>query len=413
MLDTFCELASIESPSWHEGSMQEKCMQEFLSLGFNVIADDAKAIVGGDASNVICYLPGTSLENGEASDIVAFSAHMDTVLPCAEISIKRCERECNGQMVEAFVSEGETILSADDKAGIASIIEGITASLDSNANRAGFPSIIVVLTVCEEQSLLGSGALKIDTVKTCIESFQESSSFKQDCALQIKHDLQALQNGHIPMYVLDADGAPGSAILKAPCHYTFKAEFNGRAAHAGVEPEAGVSAIEVASMAISNMPLLRIDADTTANIGTIDGGVATNIVACRCIVEGECRSLVEDKAIHQRDAMQKAMEDACKEYGATLNVEWTYDYPSISWDESNDVVVHFKQAAEALGLAYQSVSTGGGADANILQTKGFDALTLGIGMTNFHSTDEWISLIDLIDDARLVEAIIAEYIRKN
>ena len=211
--------------------------------------------------------------------------------------------------------------------------------------------------------------------------------------------------------MLDANGRPGSIIVGAPFHYTMRATFSGRATHAGVKPEAGASAIQMAAHAIGGMPLGRIDECTTASVGVITGGAAVNVVPDECRIEGECRSLHEDRANAQRDAMTTACEAAAARFGGTVDVAWAVDYPGILHEADSPVVQRLTRAAEAAGLASRLVVSGGGADANVLGTKGACAVTLGIGMTNFHSVDEYIAGRDLEDAARYVEAIIAEYAR--
>ena len=213
----------------------------------------------------------------------------------------------------------------------------------------------------------------------------------------------------LPCYVLDADGRPGTIITGAPCHWTMRACFHGRAAHAGVEPEAGVSAIALAADAVAAMPLGRLDECTTANVGVIAGGTAVNVVPEACELAGECRSLRSDRAAAQRDAMTVACEQAAAQGGGSVELEWTCDYPAVLFENDAPIVARAVAAARAAGLVPRLARTGGGADANVLGAKGCQAVTLGIGMANFHSADEFIAVRDLEATARLVEALIAEY----
>lgn len=365
---TFLELIAIESPSQHEARMAAACADELRSMGFQVEVDSSAARTGSDTGNLIAHLPGT------APGRVAFCAHMDTVSPCEGIQAVREPASDGGG--DVYRSAGATILSADDKAGVAAILEGVRAAVEAGGPR---PDITVLLTTCEEQSLQGASALADD----------------------------ALEAG-VPCFVLDADGAPGAIIAEAPCHYTLRARVTGRAAHAGVEPEAGVPAIRIAAEAVAAMPLGRLDDATTANIGRIEGGVAVNIVPAECIVEGECRSVFRDRAEAQRCAMEAALRDAAERNGGSVEVEWTLDYPEIVFQEDDPLIDLLKRAMDACGLIPTLHRTGGGADANVLGQKGARAITLGIGMTNFHSTDECIRTDHLEETARLVEALVAE-----
>ncbi len=362
LLGIFFELVRIESPSRREAAMAARCERELRDLGFEVRYDDSASQTGSDTGNLIARLPGT------APGQVVFSAHMDTVRPCAGIDPVVADGTVR--------SAGDTILSADDKAGVAAILEGVRCAVEAGTAR---PAITVVLTTCEELHLLGAGALAEDELPA-----------------------------GAPCYVLDADGAPGTVVTGAPCHWTFDARFAGKAAHAGVEPEKGVSAIAMAAAAVSAMPLGRLDEATTANIGTIAGGGATNVVPDACELAGECRSLFAERAEAQKAAMTAALEEAAARYGGTVEVAWTKSYDAVLYDEDDELVQRIAVAARTAGLEPRFHRSGGGADANALAARGVRAVTLGIGMTAFHSVDEHIAVADLEDSARLVEALIAQ-----
>ena len=412
VLDSFLEMVAIESPSWHEAPMAAYCTQQLSELGFSVSFDGSAAETGSDTGNLIAHLPGT------VPGRVVFSAHLDTVKPCAGIEAVVEQRHiCDDvtcRMAEVVCSAGDTILSADDKAGIAVIFEGVRSVVESGDPR---PDITVLLTTCEEQSLLGASALAPDALAWPAELPAASRGTAWEGLLgapaEVGDDADAARDdaaaARVPLFVLDADGTPGTIVMGAPYHLTLRALVVGRAAHAGVEPEEGVSAIHVAAAAVAAMPLGRIDECTTANIGHIEGGVAVNIVPAACRVEGECRSLYEDRVLAQRDAMTRALEEAAAQFGATADISWTVDYPAVVHGPEDAIVQHLEAAARAAGLEPRHAISGGGADANVLGAKGADAITLGIGMTNFHSVDEYIEVAHLGDMARYVEAIIAEY----
>ncbi|MEG0416786.1 M20/M25/M40 family metallo-hydrolase [Gordonibacter sp.] len=362
LLDSFCDLVRIESPSRHEAAMATRCADELRDMGFSVRFDNTAAQTGSDTGNLIAYLPGT------ATGHIVLSAHMDTVEPCAGVE---------PVVADGVVrSAGDTILGADDKAGVAAIFEGVRSAVEEGWAR---PDITVLLTTCEELHLLGSSALGSD----------------------------ALPQG-APCYVFDADGAPGTVITGAPCHYALKAVFHGRASHAGVVPEAGISAICMAASAIEAMPLGRLDEATTANIGVIEGGRETNVVPDTCLVAGECRSLYRSRVDAQRDAMTTALENAAARFGGSVDIEWEKSYDAVLYDEDDPLVQAIVRAVEAAGLTPRFHHSGGGADANVLAACGVRPVTLSVGMANFHSLGEYISVADLEDSARLVEALVAE-----
>ncbi len=362
LLGLFFDLVRIESPSHHERLMASRCRDELESLGFSVRFDDSAVKTESETGNLIAHLPGT------ASGHIVLSAHMDTVQPCAGI-----EPVVDEGIVR---SAGDTILSADDKAGVAGILEGMRSVVEAGTPR---PDVTVLLTTCEEQHLLGSGALSADELPA-----------------------------GAPCYVMDADGAPGTIVTGAPCHWTLRAAFEGRAAHAGVAPETGVSAILMAAAALEAMPLGRLDEETTANIGTIAGGSETNVIPAACVLEGECRSLHEDRAETQKDAMTRALENAASQGGGTVNIAWLKNYDAVLYDEQDELVQGIVRAARAAGLEPRFRHSGGGSDANVLAARGVRAITLGVGMTAFHSPDEHIAVADLEGTARLVEALVAE-----
>ena len=362
LLDLFFELVRIESPSRHEAAMASRCERELRDLGFEVHFDDSALQTGSETGNLIAHLPGT------ASGHVVLSAHMDTVEPCAGI---------RPVVADGVVrSAGDTILSADDKAAVAAIFEALRSIVEAGEAR---PDVTVVLSTCEELSLLGSSALAVDELPA-----------------------------GAACYVLDADGAPGTVILGAPCHYTLRAEFAGRAAHAGVEPEAGASAIRMAAAAIDRMELGRLDEATTANIGVIAGGREVNVVADRCTLAGECRSLHPERADAVRDAMTFALEQAAARFGGTVSVDWRVDYGAVLYAEDDPLVQGAVRAMRDAGLKPRFHYSGGGADANALAPRGVRAITLGIGMTSFHSVDEHIAVSDLEGTARLAEALVRQ-----
>ena len=400
VLESFLEMVAIESPSWHEAPMAAYCAEKLAEMGFTVTFDASAAETGSDTGNLIAHLAGT------VPGRIGFSAHLDTVKPCAGIEavIERrhiCD-DVTCRMAEVVCSAGETILSADDKAGIAAIFEGLRSVLESGAPR---PDITVLLTTCEEQSLLGSSALADDALAWPADL---PAASRGTAAEGLLGDGGA-PSEPVPLFVLDADGAPGTIIMGAPYHWTLRARIEGRAAHAGVEPEAGVSAIQIAAAAVAAMSLGRIDECTTANVGRIEGGVAVNIVPAACELEGECRSLFEDRVLAQRDAMTTALQQAAAQLGGTAEVAWELDYPAVVHEPDDAIVAHLEAAARAAGLTPRHAISGGGADANVLAAKGADAITLGIGMTNFHSIDEYIEVADLQAMARYVEAIVKGY----
>ncbi len=388
----FEELVAIESPSRVEQAMGLRCAQELEALGATVVFDTTQSLTGSNCGNLIATLPGTRPGH------LVLAAHLDTVEPCHAIEVvrERVPFEAlpvedpspwmteNAQAIEIYRSQGETILSADDKAGVAAILEAVRQVVESGVDR---PQLTILFTVGEEISLQGASALAADFL----------TATDADAAAEPDSP---------PCYVFDADGRPGSLIVGAPCHWTFEARFTGKAAHAGVEPEVGRSAISMAAQAIAAMNLGRLDEETTTNVGQIQGGVEVNVVAQECLLRGECRSRNPEKADVCRQAMESACYQAAKEGEGTVDIQWVKDYPAVAFSLDDPLVRHFAQAAKQAGLSFSPTTTGGGSDANVLGEKGLRAICCGIGMTNFHSSEEFIAVEDLEATTCLIEALI-------
>ena len=365
LLDLFCELVRIESPSRREGAMARRCAEELRSLGFEVRFDASAARTGSDTGNLIAHLPGTVARS------LVFSAHMDTVEPCAGIE---------PVVADGVVrSAGDTILSADDKAGVAAILEGVRRAVEAGFAR---PDVTVLLTTCEEVHLLGSGALAEGELPR---------ARRATCSTPT---------------ALPARWSPAR-----PATGASRRAFPARPPMRGVAPEEGVSAIAMAAAAVGAMPLGRIDEATTANVGTVAGGRATNVVPDACTLAGECRSLFPERAEAQKAAMTAALEDAAARFGGSVEVDWAKSYDAVLYAEDDALVRDIAAAARAAGLAPCFKHSGGGSDANVLCARGVRAVTLGVGMAAFHSTDEHIAVSDLEGSARLVEALIAHAAR--
>jgi len=355
LLDTFLELVRIDSPPGYEAAAAQYCESVLRDLGFDVHFDDSAAATRSDTGNLIATLPGT------APGVLALSAHLDVVEPC---------RGIRPVVSDGIIfSAGPTVLGADDRAGLAATLEAARRLVESGE---AHPGLRVIFTVQEEVGLLGAKSLRPEDV---------------ECDLCL---------------VLDAAGSPGGIVVAAPTHYTFSAEFLGRACHAGVCPEEGVSAITAAASAISRMELGRLDDATTANIGSIHGGTVTNVVAGRCTVTGECRSLHPDRVEAVREAMDAAMRAAASESGATVDIAWHLEYRGFSHAGDSAEVRLVSSACAAAGREPRTFRTGGGSDANVLAEMGVSVLALACGMDAVHGVDEQIAVVDLEALVRIV-----------
>lgn len=360
LISQFLDYVKISSPSYKEGNFAHVLRKDLEEIGFEVMIDDAGEKSGSNTGNLIGYLRG----NKDVEPIM-FCAHMDTVTPCDNIE----------PIIEDGVikSSGNTILSADDKAGIVAILEGIRHIEENNIPHG---DIEVVFTICEEVGLYGSKYLDYSRIKSKM------------------------------LFVLDASGEIGGVNVQGPAQAQIHAKFHGKAAHAGLNPEKGINAIQVASRAIDSMNLLRIDEETTANVGIIKGGLATNIVADYVEVEFEARSLNEEKLNKQVKHMVYTLSKAAKDFDAKVDISVENSYPTFKLDKDEPILKIIEKAMNQVDIPYIPKPTGGGSDTNIFNGKGLKAATLGIGMFNAHSVDEYIAVNDIIKTAELVAAII-------
>lgn len=356
----FMELVQVDSETKHERMMCDVLKEKFSTLGLTVIEDDAAQETEHEAGNLVATLPGSESD----CPTIYFTCHMDTVVPGKGIkpSIK------DGYIV----SDGTTILGSDDKAGIAAMLEAIRVLTEQKKPHG---TIQFLITVGEESGL--QGAKVFDPSLLCA------------------------QYG----FALDSNGKVGDIIVAAPYQAKVTATIHGRSAHAGVNPEAGISAIQVASKAIARMPLGRIDEETTANIGSFQGAGPTNIVCDQVQINAEARSLVEEKLNEQTEKMKRAFESAAEEFGAKAEVDVLLAYPGFKFSEEDLVVRKAIAGVEAVGRKPRLLASGGGSDANILSGHGIPTANLAIGYEDIHTTSERIPVEELVKAAELVVAL--------
>lgn len=356
----FIKMVNISSLSLREKNFATIIVMRLERLGFDVTVDDAGEAYGGDFGNIYGILRGDSSKKP-----VLFCAHLDTVSP--------------GENIQPIIKEnmvctdGSTILGADDKCGIAAILEAVESIVENGSPHG---DIEVLFTIGEEIGMLGSKHFDTSMIKSKMA------------------------------FVMDSSGKVGEVIVKAPTQCTMNITINGKSAHAGVAPEKGISAIQVAAEAICNMKLLRIDSETTANIGTICGGKVTNIVCDKVVLKAESRSLKEDKLFTQVNHMEECIKQACLKYNANYTFDKTIEYPPFEISPDSEIIRLLQAAMDRIGLNIKLRPSGGGFDANILNGKGIQAVVLACGMFNAHTSEEYLILDDLYKAAELVREII-------
>jgi tripeptide aminopeptidase len=365
LTEEFLELVSIPSLSRQEGKVARRLESILKDMGASVEVDAAGERVGGDTGNILARFPG----NAPAAPPFLLSGHMDTVGPAAHV-----RAIVEGDLIH---TDRTSVLGGDDKAGLVAILEAIRV-LREHALPHG--DLEVVITICEESGLLG--AKHFDTGR-----------------LRARRGL-----------VLDVDGV-NELVTRAPAANRLSFIVHGLEAHAGICPERGISAVQVASEAIAGMRLGRVDAETTANLGVIHGGLATNIVPSQVTVRGETRSLSEAKLAAQTEHMRARFEEAAgrravtlegREHRARVEAQVERQYERLDIADEATIVRLVASAARALGRVCPTRSTGGGSDANVFATRGIEVANLACGMRDIHTVNEWVDVKDLVATAELV-----------
>jgi tripeptide aminopeptidase len=357
--ETFAALCRIESPSGRERACADWVTAELETMGLAVTEDDSARAAGSEAGNLLTRIPGRT----PASMLVC--AHLDTVPPVAPI-----EPVLSGGYWE---NANAGILGADNKSAVAVALE--LARRFSTAEDPPPVGLELLFTVCEEVSLRGSRAF----------------------------DASALQSSF--GYVFDHATPIGEVVLASPTHYRIVAEFRGRAAHAGVRPEVGRSAVLAAARGIANLRLGRLDEGATANVGLIEGGTAINVVPERCRVEAEVRSLDEAQAAAVTTETVDHLQDAADATECDLDLTVERMFQGYRIKPSAAEIQVAERALRACGYEPRPISSGGASDANSFRTAGFACSCLADGTERNHEPGERISaqaLEDLLDLAMIL-----------
>ncbi|HOO97619.1 MAG TPA: M20/M25/M40 family metallo-hydrolase [Caldisericia bacterium] len=343
LLETFLELVQIDSESGHEKAVANYLVTRFDSLSMDWQIDKAGEQIDSDVGNLFARMKGT------VPGSICLSAHMDTVKP--GIGVKP-------QTKSGFItSDGTTILGADDKSGLAVMLEVLEYFKDRP-----HPTIELVCDIQEEMGLRGA-------------------SLFDASVLESKETI-----------VLDTNGAPGAIIMAAPYQVVYNTIINGKSSHAGIAPEKGISAIRVASEAIANMKLGRIDKETTSNIGVIKGGKSFNIVPDYCEVLFEARSIDKTKFDTQVSHMKDEFLRACGKVGATVEFVPENLLVGFRFTPEDELPSKLAKAATDVGIEPRFDISGGGSVANVFNAKGKTAVVVSTGMENPHGLDERIKI---------------------
>jgi tripeptide aminopeptidase len=343
VLPLFVELAAIPSPSGEEDAVAERVRAYLRDVGLETQDDPA--------GNLLARLPATDGAEGRP---IFLCAHLDTVPPSGPIE---------PVVADGVVTNGAgTILGADDKAAVAVLLEATRLLLAEGRPHAG---VELLFTTREETGLEGAFAFDVSR-------------------------LQAMLG-----FVYDYSGPVGDVVVAAPSGRAIDVLFTGRPAHAGINPEDGRSAIVAAARAITDFRLGRIDEETTANVGLIDGGTALNVVPAHCRVAVEARSRDERKL---SELVQELLD--CCSFAATVSeceVEATVEdkYRGYRLAPDDPALQLARAGLERAGFAPREVRVGGGADANVFNERGLHCVNVANGMANVHTAEERIAVADL------------------
>jgi len=355
LVNTFVDLVKIPSPSWQENEVI-RYIETFMKKRHIPI----EKYPCGDSYNLLVRMKGSS--HGTP---VLFSCHMDTVTPCENVNPVVTDKK--------ITSDGSTILGSDDKGAVAGFLEAIDVMMETNMR---YGPVEFLFSCAEEIGLYGIKGFDLATVKSRYA------------------------------YIFDSDGAVGNIILQAPYHSTLELNIRGKAAHAGMEPEKGVSAIRILAEILSSIPHGRIDNETTVNAGVISGGRATNIVAENAYCKLEVRSLNKGKLASLEKEIQTISRQKTEKNGGKLKVQRKLEYSGFSLEEDDGIIQMAIKSMLKIKIKPSFGISGGGSDTNVINTAGIKAVNLSSGMQKVHTTGEYIMIKDLERVAQLTLAII-------
>ena len=348
---TLVDLIRIDSPTGEEDEMDREVSSRLHALGFAVRHDDY--------GNVVARLDG----EGEP---VILSAHLDTVEPGRGI-----RPYLDGDTLR---SDGTTILGGDCKAGAAIVLEALTAVVESGATHL---PVEVIFSRAEEGGL--NGARNLD------------------------FSLVSAKRG----VVFDSEGEVNRLVVAAPAQNVVKAEITGRASHAGLEPEKGISALVIAGHILTRLPLGRLDEESTANIGYLEGGLKRNIIPERAFLDGEIRSRDQGKLDGYTERFRRVFDEVSAMYPeANLDLDITNTYRAYRVDAEHPSVAMLSRALAGVGLEPRLQDSGGGSDANVFFEHGIAALPVGIGVRSFHTKEETAVMSEVLEGAEMCERLV-------
>ena len=368
----FIRLSHFDSETFHEKEIGKFLTEKLKDLGLEVRTDTTNEEFlkkhPDSHPNIYGFLKGNT-----KSESILFSSHMDTVAPGKN---KKVIIDESG----SIHSKGDTVLGADDISGITAILEALNVIKEENLLH---PDIEVLITSSEE-------------------AFCEGSKFLKEEILKSKK-----------AYVLDLSGPIGRAAVSAPAIISFEIEVEGLAAHAGFEPEKGINALNIAVSALAKIPTGRVEADTTVNVGTIEGGTGKNIVPEKIRLTGEVRSLQTEKANRKVEEIEEIFKAEALKAGGKIKITKTEHIKAFRRKETDAVVHNFLRACQKNRIHSQLITTFGGSDANRLNEWGIQTIVSACGMEDVHTTREHSHVNEIKKAAELVLKLMTVQEAKN
>ena len=361
LFEIFFDLVRLGSEPGNEGEVCAYIREFCTALGFAVHEDAAAAATGSECGNLVVRVPAGTFSSLPP---IILCAHMDTVKPSDHV--------IPFDLGDRFVSMSDTVLGADCKAGIASILATVEKLIEAGGP---YRALELIFTVQEEPGLVGVQSLDMELV-----------------------------DGKWGV-VLDGSGPVGGIVIEAPSQEKLKFTIKGRAAHAGVEPEKGANAIVCAARGIAGIPTGRLDESTTSNVGLISGGVAVNVVPESAQVECEIRSMSAERLEAERERLLGSFEKASQEMGCELVVEASRSFDHFKLDAAATPVHYLARALKESGFEPALAMSGVGSDANVLNSRGLQIAVMNIGLVNAHSKEEYILKDELTGVARTVTSL--------
>jgi tripeptide aminopeptidase len=360
LLDDFVRLCEIESPSRSERAVADAVKAELGRLGLTVEEDDTASETGSDSGNLLARIEGPP-----DRPTILLCAHLDTVPLAAPVEVTQENR--------VLSNRHEAILGADNKAAVATILAA-ARRLTAEGAPVG---VELLFTTCEEHALAGAKAF-------------DPARLRSDFG-----------------YVFDHASPIGELVTASPTYYRLEADFRGQAAHAGIRPEAGHNAIVAAAKAIAAIETGRLDEATTANVGQIEGGTAANVVAERCKVVLEARSLDDVRAGEVVSSMVDAIAEAASDLECDVETAVERLFRGYKLARTAPVVETAAEALRSIGTEPVYINTGGGSDANALIAADLPVLNIANGTKGNHQPDESVTVDALETTLDLTLAIVA------